>query len=88
MEHNREHGDSGNLLGHSRLSTGELGPGTCHPCSWLRARGSVHPAWLLGDQHLEDQMAPGTVASQGRSQTTCFHGQHGGVSLAGGSGGF
>lgn len=24
----------GTFQGHSRLSAGELGPGTCRPCSW------------------------------------------------------
>lgn len=71
----------GTFQGHSRLSAGgsDLGPAAPAP---------GHPAQLLGAQLLEDQMAPGTVAREGRSQTTCFPGQHRGVSLAGGAGGF
>lgn len=71
----------GIFQGHSRLSAAGLGPGTYAPASG-------HPAQLLGAQLLEDQMALGTVAREGRSQTTCFPTQHRGVSLAGGAGGF
>lgn len=71
----------GTFQGRSRLSAGGLRPGTY-------ARASGHPAQLLGARLLEGQMAPGTVAREGRSQTTCFHRQHRGVYLAAGAGGF